>query len=266
MKKTVIFLIFVFICYFVNIFLGIAASIAFLAFLFYTHLPDFYMLKGSRAYGLKETEKALSWYKRAMKTGRASAKGKAYYAILLLRSGFPDDAERYLNSAINSPTATPQDKSFAKPFRILTYLKQGRIQEANEDLDELFAEVKNSATYGLKGYFLHLFGTDNAEILRLCKEAYSYNPDDRDIADNLALAYIKCGDYDNAAALLEKLRENFPTFVEGFFHSALLASKTGDNASACEYLAAADKCDRTYLTTVSPEEIDALKQEVGFNA
>ncbi len=266
MKKNIILSVLILVCYFFNILLGIVASVAFIAYLLYHHLPDIYMLKGTRAYGLKDTQKALSWYKRAMKTGRASVKGKIYYAIMLLRSGFPDDAERYLNTAINASDATPQDKVFAKPFRILTYLKQGRIQEATEDLDELFDEVKNSATYGLKGYFMLLMGANANDTLTLCKEAYDYNGADRDIMDNLALAYIKCEMFDDADELLSKIREKFPTFTEGVFHSALLAQKTGDLDKAKEYLAELDSCDRTYLTTVSLEEIEALKQEVGFNA
>lgn len=266
MKKNLILAVLVFVCYIFNILLGIAASVAFIAYLIYHHLPDLYMLKGTRAYGLKDTQKALSWYKRAIKTGRASIKGKVYYAIMLLRCGFPDDAERYLDMAINAPTAKPQEKVLAKPFRILTYLKQGRIQEANEDLDELFDEVKNSATYGLKGYFMHLMGAGKEETLALCKQAYEYNSEDRDIVDNLAYAHIRCEDYEAADELLEKLREKFPAFVEGFYHSALLAHKTGDSEKAKEYLAKLDECDRTYLTTVTPEEIETLKQEVGFNA
>ena len=266
MKKNIIFAVLVLVCYFFNILLGLAASVAFIAYLLYHHLPDIYMLKGTRAYGMKDTQKALYWYKRGIKTGRASVKGKIYYAIMLLRCGFPDDAERYLNTAINTPAATPQEKVFAKPFRILTYLKQGRIQEATEDLDELFDEVKNSATYGLKGYFMLLMGANADDTLTLCKEAYDYNSSDRDIMDNLALAYIKSEMYDEADELLTEIREKFPTFTEGVFHSALLAHKTGDSDKAKQYLAELDNCDRTYLTTVSHDEIDELKQEVGFNA
>lgn len=266
MKRNLILAVLVLVCYFVNILLGIVASVAFVGYLLYHHLPDLYMLKGTRAYGQKDVQKALSWYKKAMKTGRASINGKIYYAILLLRSGFPEDAERYLDTAINSPSATPKDKNLAKPFRILSYLKQGRIQEATEDLDELFSEVKSSATYGLKGYFMLLMGEDSEATLKLCKEAYDYNSDDRDIMDNLAYAYIRCGDYEAADKLLETIREKFPKFVEGFYHSALLAQKKGDNALAAEYLAKLDDCDRTYLTTVSEEEIEVLKKEVGADA
>ena len=140
------------------------------------------------------------------------------------------------------------------------------MDEAMEDAKELFSESKNTVTYGIMGYFMQLVNAPLDETLALCEEAYDYNSDDRDIVDNLVLALIRNGSLDRAKELAADLVEKNPNFVEAYYHSALCEARLGNKAAARELLSHIPDCRRTYLTTVSEEEIEKLSQEVSENA
>ena len=101
------------------------------------------------------------------------------------------------------------------------------------------------------------------EVFQLCEEAYDYNADDRDIVDNLAWAFIKKGDFEKARELCDMMLEKFPAFTEAYYHGAICYSKLGNVEKAKELLELIDtNCRRTYLTTVSVDEIKELKQSL----
>ena len=122
-----------------------------------------------------------------------------------------------------------------------------------------FASVKNTLTYALLGYLRQSMGDPSLDF---CLEAYDYNDDDRDICDNLTVAYYMTGDLDSAEEMAKAEREKFPAFVEGFYHSAQIAAKKGDKKSALEFLDEIKNCNRTVMTTVSVDDIEALKEEL----
>ena len=126
-------------------------------------------------------------------------------------------------------------------------------------MEELFETAKTTITYGMMGYLKQLNG--QAEI-DLCKEAYEYNSDDRDICDNLLVAYIRTEDYENADRIAADLREKFPQFLEGFYHSALLELKKGNKSAAKEYIDKTADCITSKLTTISEEDIEKLRKEI----
>ena len=113
------------------------------------------------------------------------------------------------------------------------------------------------------GYFMHLTNAPAEETLKLCREAYEYNEDDRDILDNLALAYYRAGQYEKAKEYTDKMTREHTAFVEAFYHGALVEAALGNTDKAREYLAKLPECRRTYMTTVSQEEIDALAEKLG---
>ncbi len=262
LKKALIMLVAALVCYFINIWLGLLVTAVFVIYFGYKYLPDICAVMGSRAYVDKGINPALRWYRRALATKRASDKIKISYALLLLRTGSPEAAEKQFDEVIVSKSAKAEDKRAAKQYRCMAYCKEGRMDEAMEDATALFAEVKNTLTYGIMGYFMHLLDAPTEETLALCEEGYSYNSDDRDITDNLVLALIRCGELERAKELAASLRENHPHFVEAYYHSALIEQKLGNNEAAREYLSHIPDCKRTYLTTISEEEISALSKEV----
>lgn len=261
MKTTLIALAAIFVCYIIDIRIGVAATAAALIYLIVHNLAALYALLGSRAYADGNTDKAIRLYKRAIATGRASGSVRNNYAMLLLRTGNPQAAETEFDAVVCGKCYTAEDKLAAKQYRCMAYLKQGQTETAYSEAKELFAEVKNTLTYGIMGYISQLVEVDDKELLDLCTEAYDYNSDDRDIVDNLVVASIRNNRLEYASELAATLREKHPTFVEAFYHSALIEAKLGNKAKAKEYLAHIPECRRSYLTTVSEEEIANLEKE-----
>ena len=56
--------------------------------------------------------------------------------------------------------------------------------------------------------------------------------------------------------------EKNPSFVEAYYHSALIAEALGDTKRALEYLDKVDGCVRSAMTTVSEEQICELKERL----
>ena len=189
----------------INIWLGLAITAVLLIYTVYTKLPNFYAIYANKLFSENDSQGAIKWYKRAIKTGRASDNLKLAYSMLLLRTGFPKDAQAQLDLLASSKTVTPQIKSQAKQYRCLAYYKQGRMDEAMEDAKELFSEMKNTITYGIMGLFMLLTDAPIDETVELCEEACDYNSDDRDILDNMALAYYRAGRYEEAKECTDRL-------------------------------------------------------------
>ncbi len=220
-------------------------------------IPGVFAMLGNNAFANGDVEKAMEFHKKAADRGKPE--NKITYALLLMRTGNFREAEGILNSIILYGGVKSNVKYTAKAYRCMIYEKTDRLDEAIEDAEEIFESFKNTATYGIVGYLRQCKGD---AALEFCKEAYEYNSDDRDICDNLAVAYLRTGDLDKAEEITAKLREDFPQFVEGFYHSAITALKKGDKKAAAECLESIDDCKRTAMTTVSEEEIEKLREEI----
>lgn len=233
----------------------IAAILIFMAVK--SFVPVFFAAKGSGAYAQGDIKTAISYYKKAAAYGKAEH--KINYALMLMRDGAFRDAETVFNSMILDSAVPANDKLKAKLYRCMLYEKTDRLDDALEDAEEIFERIRNTTVYGVLGYLRQKKG--GAE-LEFCLEAYDYNSDDRDICDNLTLAYIRSGELEKAKNLAGEIREKFPTFLEGFYRSAVIANMMGDKAAAKEFLDQTKNCTRNLLTTVSEEEIEQLRKEI----
>ena len=241
---------------------GIIVSAISLGFVIYKAIPTIYAFLGNSAYGKDDEEKALKFYDKAVATGHSGAAIAITYVLMLMRAGKMDKALTVVNNVIADRKTKIQEKYTAKQYRSLIYFKMGDSEEALQDAYEIFEECKNTTMYGLLGYLKLACDEPIAETLNFCKEAYDYNNEDRDIVDNLILAYYKNGDLDDAESLAEDLVEMSPKFVEAYYHSALIANAKGDKDKAKELLSHLPDCTRTALTTVSEKEIEDLKKEL----
>ena len=233
--------------------------IAILIFAIFKLTPAILKMAAVKALANGDNNKAVSLYKKAAQIFGGNNQYKTEYALVLMRVGEFKQAETVLNSIIIDRKIPQKDKINAKTYRAMAYHKQGRTDEAIEAMEELFETSKNTVVYAMLGYLKQLSG--DAE-LEFCKEAYEYNSDDRDICDNMLVAYIRTGDFENADKISEELREKYPQFVEGFYHSALLELKKGNRQKAKEFLEKTSECRRSMLTTVSEEEIEELRKEI----
>ncbi len=238
---------------------GFIIMFAILGLLIYKALPFFWAALGNRAYNADDMPKMQKYYDKAIATGRANANTYTTYVLMLMRSGEIDKANKIATNAIASPKLKKIEKYVLKEYRTLIFYKQGNTEEALEDAREIFEAYKNTTIYSLLGYLMLACNEPADETLEFCLEAYDYNSDDRDIVDNLALAYYKKGDLENAKKYADEVLEMSPAFVEAHYHSALIAKAMGDTEAAKAYLDDMGDCIRTALTTVSEEEVEALK-------
>ena len=240
--------------------IGIIVSTIALGFVIYRILPTFFAMQGSKAYNSDNIKNTKKYYDKAISFNHAKIKISITYLLILMRIGELDKALKLADSLITNPKATQSEKYIVKEYRCLIYHKLGNSQEALDDAKEIFENFKNTTIYGLLGYLMLACNEPIDETMSLCIEAYDYNNDDRDIVDNMVLAYYKNGEYEKAEELAKELIEMSPTFVEAHYHSALVAKALGKTKEAKDFLDNMDDCIRTALTTVSEEEIENLRK------
>lgn len=234
-------------------------SIGLFIFAMFKLIPTVLKVSAMRAIAKGNNGRAVALYKMAAHIFGGNNQYKTEYALVLMRFGEFGQAETILNGIILDRKIAQKDKINAKTYRAMARHKLGRTVEALEDMTELFETSKITVVYGMLGYLKQLSG--DAE-LDFCKEAYEYNGEDRDICDNLLVAYIRTGDFENADKIAADLREKYPQFVEAFYHSALLELKKGNAKTAKEFLDRTAECRRSMLTTVSEDDINALRKEI----
>lgn len=263
MMKYVLIGVILYIMFGINTILGIVATILALAFIIFINRAAIYARKGYMALQQRDNKKALEYYEKAYKTNRASADIVLTYGIMLLRNARPEEAEFIFNLTVLNLKAKAEVKNKAKQYRALTYYKLERADEALEDAKEIFESYKNSFSYGLLGYLMLATNQDLDETYAICLEAYEYNSDDRDICDNMLVCCLRKNELSKAKEISDMMIEKFVTFTETYYHSAILYNKLGDNEKAKSLLEKiGENCTRTYLTTVSEEEIEELKKSL----
>ena len=268
MRAIIFYALLLYVAFSINVLAGYAVTIGCIIYLLYKSVPSFYAKKGNAAFNERDFEKALYYYEKAYKTGRASASISLTYGILLLRLGKVEDAEVVFNMIVlsNDKKITKAMKNKTRQYRALAYYKTGRVDDALDEAYDIFENFKSSVSYGLLGYLKIATGAPADDIYDFCQEAYEYNSDDRDIADNMVVSLILKGDLEKAKEYADKLLKSNPEFTEAHYHAAVIYKKLGDNKKALEILESIDtQCNRTYLTTVSVEEIEELKMSLADN-
>ena len=248
-----------------NVTTGVLVSIIAVGFLIYKAMPSIYSMKGTAQYNSGNTEGAVKYFEKAIETGRAKSHVIVQYVMILMRDGKFKRALRLIDKTVAERTARDDDRMLLKQYRCLIYFKNGDKEEAMDDAMEIFSSFKNTVSYGLLGYLKLASGDISDSVLRLCREAYEYNKDDRDIVDNLVYACYKMGKYDEAEELLPELIEKNPKFVEGYYHGALVKLALGKKNEAKELISKIPECTRTALTTVSEEEVQELEEKLKGN-
>jgi len=236
------------------------AALAAVILLGYKLLPNFYALKGNFAYEKGGIGEAVKEYEKAYKTNRASAAIRLSYADLVLRDGRFEEAETLFTQIILDLEVPLNKKNSAKQQRCVAYIKQNKIDDAYEDAQELLESYQNSGLYAIMGYAMILKNKPKDEILKFCREAYEYNKDNRDVADNYAQALILSGEYEKAIEILDKVIERYRFFPEVRFHKALCLKALGKKEEAKNELELLEECDFENLTSITDEEIDELQK------
>lgn len=216
--------------------------------------PNIMTLMGQRHYANGNIDKALKFLKAGHENWRSKATNSATYGYILLRCGRCDEAKKILNFALLNKKLPEDDKNKLREIMSLVYYKTGDILEAEELLNTVFQSYKNSSVYGSLGYYKILLKREDA--YDFCAEAYEYNSDDKIIIDNMILAELDRGNTERAKELSDKTTEAGNKGVEIYYHAGLIEEKLGNNEKALEYYQMAQSCRRSFMTTVSDDELE----------
>lgn len=244
-----------------HILAGLALTLLLAAYCVYHYLPQIYRSRGAKAFAEADYAGAKRWYEKAVDTGHAKGDIRVEYSYVLLRTGDVDKAEQVVNNML-CYKLKPQQRGRAIIQRCMCYYKQGNLDEAIADAEELFNDgFKNTSLYGMLGFFKLLKAPNAQETFDFCSEAVDFAPDDRDILDNMLICRYNRGEYDEAKKLSDKVLEKQPKFVEAWYHGAQIDCKLGNYAAALEKLDRIKDCSRSFMTTISEAEIAALRDE-----
>lgn len=252
----------VYFAYTFNIYIGIIATIIFLVFLSKKIFPLVYKIKSRSAFSEGNYALAKSLYKKALKYNDDDAKSNIEYTYILLRAGEFEEAQRIMESVL-SHKLDEKTRNVATLQRCMCYYKNGNLEEAYSDAEELYNSGYRSMTlYGLLGYFKLIKSPNSDETLDFCLEAYEYASDDRDICDNLLICYYNRGKYEKAKQISDDIISKNPKFIEAWYHAAQIDVALKDYKSAREKLDKIPECNRSAMTTIPIEDIDSLNNLV----
>lgn len=236
--------------------------IALLVFMIIKTIPTAYQTKARKLYADGDYEASKAVIEKLIDKGKADVTLKTEYAYLLLKTGKFEKAEQTVNNILCG-SLKPQQRSKAVILRCICYDKNNNTQEAYDDLLELYNDGYRSMNlYGLLGYLKIKMHIDEKETYNFCAEAYDYADDDRDICDNMLICCLRAGEFEKARELSSYLLEEYPDFIEGYYHSAQLDVALKDFSAAKDKLNKVSDCTRSFMTTVSQEEIDELSEQI----
>lgn len=237
-----------------NVLLGFGVLVVFLLLLFWWQRPNLLTLRGQNEYVKGNNNKALALLKKAHSMGRTSPDNNILYAYILLRCGQHEEAAKVLNMVLFSSRLKPAQRMKAKQNLSLVRYRQGDFEEATRLMQEVFASYKNSSVYGALGYYKILSHAPDAMDFAL--EAYDYNSDDKVIIDNLIQLYLERGQIDRAKELSDKTIAAGNEGVEIYYHAGQVALALGRKQEAHEFFLKAKESPRSFMTTVSEEEVE----------
>lgn len=208
-------------------------------------------------------EKSLRIFKIANTVGNLSVPNKTLYAYIQLRCGLVEEAQTSIRGILPYTKPKTADRYQLKNLLALTYWKQGDLNEAIEEMEEIVAEnYKTTQIYQNLGIYYNLSG-DMDKAIGFNEEAYEYNKDDHVICDNLADAYARCEQYEKAAEVYEDLvtRDPEPHFPEAYYGYGKVLIELGDKEKGIEMIEKSLTKPFSFLSIRPKEEIEKLLNE-----
>lgn len=246
----------------INYILGFCILGLVVAYAIYAYIPRYFASQGNRAFNAGDFEGAVTAYRKCMKH-RPKLNHRINYAYMLMRTGEFDEAEKVLDFILRFKTVKPEMRNEARRQRCMVYYKQGKLDEAIEEAELLYENgFKNSNIYAMLGYFKLVKAPASKETYNFCVEAYNYDSDNRDILDNMLLAHYHNGEYEQAKEVSDDIMSANPQFVEAYFHGAQVEIALGNYDKAAEYIEKIPSCRWSNMTTVTKEQVEALKIEL----
>ena len=213
-----------------------------------------------KKYIKRDYEGAINIFKIADKIGNLNSKNKQLYGYSLLRCGYVDEAQLQFRSTLPLTKRESAERYQLKNLIALTYWKQGNLEEAIDELEEVVDKgYKNTQIYQNLGILYNL--SDNHEkAKKFNEEAYEYNKDDNIICDNLADIYAICGEYEKSKQIYEELlaHDPEPRFPEAYYGYGKVLIKLGERDKGIEMIEKSLTKPFSFLSIRSKEEVENL--------
>ena len=240
-------------------FLGLILLLAYILYRVITGRAGMMAMMGKTSYYKGDIDKAIRWFGRAYRTGKAHPQVVTSYAYLQLKQGRVEEAEQVLKGQMNKKLSQ-DDLNYAKSNYALVLWKKGDLDGAISMLEEIIRDYKTTTLYGSLGY-LYIVRGDLEKALEFNREAYEYNNTNAVIQDNLGQTCYMAGEYDKALEIYEKLIPTNPGFPEAYYNYALVLLKRDMPARALANLEKSLKYKLTFLSAITREDIDARIEE-----
>lgn len=252
--KIVVPVVLIWILLRMNVWVGIAAIVAFFAYWFVRNKAGIYAYLGNMNYQQGKQPEAIMWLNKAVALDSCKAAHLIGYSFLLLKLGKLEKAEELLNRASRMQLKREEEMALHTNVSLLMW-KQGKLEEATAKMEQLYSEYKNTNIYGSLGYFYILSG-DLDKALAFNQEGREYNGKSAVILDNLAQTHLLRGEYEISRGLYEELMAEKPTFPEAYFNYGLVLEALGEQELALSRMKEALQHPISLLSTVTKEEIE----------
>lgn len=218
-----------------------------------------------RKYAQKDYAGALKIFKAADKIGNLNVGNRTLMGYVFLRLGDLENASKSLRYTMTLTKRDSADRNQIKNLLALVYWKEGNLDEAIEELEEVVdSGYKNTSIYQNLGILYNLSGNVK-KALEFNQEAWEYNKDDNIIADNLADAYAIAGEYEKSAEIYEDMmgRDPTPHFPEAFYGYGKVLIQLGQKERGMELIKESMSKPFSYLSIRPKSEIEELYRENG---
>lgn len=221
----------------------------------------FYSIKAKRCIGNTDYLGAINNYNKAIAANSNNAKHyleKGY--ILMLIGDFEQAKDVFSN--ITSSRFPHIDCINAMNYLSIAEWKLGNIDKATKLLEQTHTEnYQSSTTYGNLTYF-YILSNEYDKALTLANEAYSYNPNNPVIVENLARVYHLLGDLEQSEKFYLELEQLNPRYPEAWYNYALLLLDKNQPEMALEKIKNCLTQEFTYLTAITPEDAKQLNEQI----
>ena len=219
------------------------------------------VIKGNKAYAIKDFDTALEKYKKAVSSKFVNAGVIRGYILIELKHGNAETAHKVLTDILSTRTFTSQELLALNVSRALILWKLGNLDKAIYTLKTLLEDEKSTYIYETLTTLL-LINENIDESLDLIKEGLDYDENNTILKSNFGEASYKLGNVDSAEEVFSSLIEENVSFIEPYYFSALIVKEKGENEKSIELLESGLATNDSLLTTVSKDDAKKLLDEL----
>jgi tetratricopeptide (TPR) repeat protein len=211
---------------------------------------------GNFYYFIRKPDKAMEYYKKAVKHNTRNVKALYNYALDSMHNGNAEEALPILQRAEKINTKMLFEKLI--PLAISScYWIMGDIDKAIEILEKLQKTYRyiNPSTLTTLGYF-YMLKNDYEKAEKLTRDALADNEEYAPAWDNLGQIYYAQNNIEKAEENFKKALEYRENMPESLYYTGKIELEKGNKEEAKKYLTKANECYISAMSTVTKEMIE----------